>query len=409
MIKKNILVLSSTFPHNENDPVPTFVKDQIIGLKKEFSQLNFCVIAPTTQNIEIEKSEHFEQFRFRYFFKIFTSFERYGLMPSIKRNFLTIFVLPFFFLFQIFFTYKFLKKNKIDLIYAHWVTPQAITALIFKKLFNIPFVFTSHSQDAKVLLKFPVFGRMLVNSILRNCEKFTCVSKSTYNNLKKISSPSNWKEQKSLIYPMGIRDLLFKKTKEEKLSYSLENKDIVFSFIGRFTEKKGVEKLIEDFSELLKDNKNLNLTINGSGELKNVYYSLVKRLGVENNIHISKDFLNVNQLIYLYKNSDFIVIPSIKTYSGDSEGLPVVLLEALYFGNTTISSSESNAGEIIKHGLNGFIYNSNDLDSFKNLVLEILDNQYDLTKVKNNALIEGSKYKQKVASKIYYDHLFSKI
>lgn len=409
MIKKNILVLSSTFPHNENDTIPTFVKDQIIGLKKEYSQLSFCVIAPTTHNIGIEKSEYFEQYRYRYFFKNFKAFEKYGLMPSIRRNFLTIFVIPFFIFFQIFFTYKFIKKNKIDLIYAHWVTPQAITALVFKKFFNIPFIFTSHSQDANVLLKIPIFGRILINSILRNCENFSCVSKATYYILKNISTPNNWNEQKSLIYPMGIRDSLFENTKEEKLSYSLKNNDKVFSFIGRFTEKKGVEKLIKDFSELLKDNKNLFLTLNGSGELKNVYFSLIKSLGVENNIHISKDFLNVNQLKHIYKNSDFIVIPSIKTNSGDTEGLPVVLLEALYFGNTTISSAESNAGEIIKHGFNGFIYDTNEIDSFKNLVIKILDNQFDLIKVKNNALIEGNKYKQKVASKIYFEHLFSNI
>ena len=101
---------------------------------------------------------------------------------------------------------------------------------------------------------------------------------------------------------------------------------------------------------------NITFLINGSGELKNKYLSLIKKLGVEKNILISENYLNINNLKFIYKNSNFIIIPSIKLRSGDTEGLPVVLLEALYFGKVTISSNDSNSGEIITNEKNGFIY-----------------------------------------------------
>ena len=112
---------------------------------------------------------------------------------------------------------------------------------------------------------------------------------------------------------------------------------------------------------------------------------------------------------FIYKNSNFIIIPSIKLRSGDTEGLPVVLLEALYFGKITISSNESNSGEIITNEKNGFIYDSKIEDSFKLLIQRILKNDFPIREIEKQAEIEGKNYISNNVSKIYYQHLFAKI
>ena len=45
---KKIMVLTSTFPKNDKDEVPSFVKDQIVNLSKEYKFLDFTVVAPET-------------------------------------------------------------------------------------------------------------------------------------------------------------------------------------------------------------------------------------------------------------------------------------------------------------------------------------------------------------------------
>ena len=115
---------------------------------------------------------------------------------------------------------------------------------------------------------------------------------------------------------MGIRDYLFDEINEEKPSHFINKENIVFSFIGRFTEIKGVENTIIEFSKLIKEYNNITFLINGSGELKNKYLSLIKKLGVEKNILISENYLNINNLKFIYKNSNFIIIPSIKAAVG---------------------------------------------------------------------------------------------
>ena len=58
--KKKILVLSSNFPKNDKDEVPTFVKDQIINLKKEYDFLDFTVVVQETNDgVASDQSEYF--------------------------------------------------------------------------------------------------------------------------------------------------------------------------------------------------------------------------------------------------------------------------------------------------------------------------------------------------------------
>ena len=65
--KKDISTLIN-FSKNENDTVPTFVKDQIINLKKEYEFLDFTVVVPETNDgTEPVKTKYFEEIRYHYF------------------------------------------------------------------------------------------------------------------------------------------------------------------------------------------------------------------------------------------------------------------------------------------------------------------------------------------------------
>jgi len=48
---KNILMLASTFPLSENDPVPSFVRDQIELIKYFYPNLNFFVVSPSNNRL----------------------------------------------------------------------------------------------------------------------------------------------------------------------------------------------------------------------------------------------------------------------------------------------------------------------------------------------------------------------
>ena len=403
---KNILVLASTFPINEQDEVPSFVKDLIVSLKIHDSDISFTVISASYGENQPEAHDKFKQLRYRYFIKRFENLTKRGILPTVKKNILYFFVIPFFIVFQIIFTIKSIKKIKPDLVYAHWVMPQGLTAIIIKKIFKIPYVFTTHANDAEILGKIPYLGKKILNSIVANSESFTSVSNNTEVKLKKFIKQSNWNESKSLVFPMPIKNNIFEESEESKINGIVKNEKIKFTYIGRFAEKKGVEKLITSFSEILKKKNNVELIICGSGYLKNDYENLIKSLNIQESVTISEGFLNPSELKFVYNVSNFIVIPSVVTKKGDVEGLPVVLLESLYFGKVIIASTESNAQEIITHKEDGFIFSSNIEKDLERLMKEIVEEKYDLKEIEVKARKKGGEYISENTAKIYYEHLF---
>src|SRR5690606_29007499 len=100
----HILVVASTFPTKDNDPVPAFVKDQVIAIKKARPQLKFAVLAPHDARLKTEsfkKHPEYDEYRFHYFWP--RSLERLtgrGIMPALQSNKLSYLLVPFFLIFE---------------------------------------------------------------------------------------------------------------------------------------------------------------------------------------------------------------------------------------------------------------------------------------------------------------------
>lgn len=402
-----ILVLTSTFPKGPNDKVPSFVQDQIITMKKEYNFLNFFVLAPDNSSKERpEKNRYYIEFRYQYFIKYFQKLNENGLMSAVRGNYLNLIILPFYLILQLLFTLKLALKLKPDYIYAHFVTPQAITALLVSKLLKIEFVFSTHAHDAMILLRIPIIGKLILNLIVKNAKSFSSDTKVIEDKLKDSIKEKYWSENKSFISPMGINFDKFESADEEYLD-QINNNQITISFIGRFAEKKGVEKLILSFAEIIKTNPDVQLLIIGVGSLQKKYERLIMKNGLMNKAKIINIFNDIPKLKYVYGNSQIIVIPSIIKKNGDMEGIPVVLLEALSFGNIVVASDDSNAGVVIKDGVNGFIYSNSKKDDLEKTILKVINiSEKEKNSIAKKALETSNNYSWGELSKLYFTKFF---
>lgn len=97
------------------------------------------------------------------------------------------------------------------------------------------------------------------------------------------------------------------------------NEKLVIGNVGRFSEQKNHEFLIDIFNEIHKKNKMSTLMLIGKGEKEELIRKKVKELGLENYVIFMGFCDNVNELMWAM---DIFLMPSLH------EGLPVVGIEA---------------------------------------------------------------------------------
>src|SRR5262249_29928819 len=157
---KNVLIVASTFPASPTDPVPAFVRDQINALKKAYPDMTFSVLAPhdaRSHTKSFTEHETYDEYRFHYFWPFRAEkLAGRGIVPALKQNPFNYLLVPFLFVCEFFTLWRLCRRLRPDVIYAHWFTPQGITAGMVSRLAKIPFVYTSHSSDVAFLRKVPL-------------------------------------------------------------------------------------------------------------------------------------------------------------------------------------------------------------------------------------------------------------
>lgn len=156
----------------------------------------------------------------------------------------------------------------------------------------------------------------------------------------------------------------------------------VLGHVGRFTEQKNHQFIIDVFHEYLRCNENAFLILIGDGERKEKIAEKVKRLGIEKNVVFCGNVNNVNEYL---SSMDIMLFPSLY------EGLPFTLIEAQAAGLPILASdSISNKVKIT------------DLVNFKSLKDDLVDWVDTLMSLNNmSAEIEREKYFEIVKSTKY--------
>jgi len=124
--------------------------------------------------------------------------------------------------------------------------------------------------------------------------------------------------------------------------------------VGRFARTKGFDVLLKA-CKLLKDRGvAFKLTLVGAGFQGPTLQRLRKRLGLEDCVDMP-GFLPHDQLTYLLKNHDMLVVPSVVHSTGDRDGIPNVIMEALSHRLPVVATDVCGIPEVIRHGETGLV------------------------------------------------------
>jgi len=362
MIKKtSVLVLTTSFPLDSTIAVGIHVIEKCRHLVK--NGINVKVIAPHhTGGKRKEVIDGIAIRRFIYFFP--TRWQRLaygaGIPTNIKNSLLAKIQLPLFLLLFIFSAAKEIKHYSI--IHCHWAIA-GLVGVIVGKLFKKKVVLMMHGAEVFVLGKNPV-----LKFVLKNADYL--ISNSTFTERKTLE-----------VYPVPNHQVISpgvdikrfypqKKIPNLRKIINISEEDIFILAIGKFIPRKGFEYLIKAFNNIVNQRKitNIKLRIRGRGPLKKKYETMIKEYGLNSCISFL-GYIKDEEIPSYYTEADIFVLPSIVDDRGDTEGLGVVLLEALACHTPCIATRVGGITDIIKDGINGFLIEQKD---FKGLVQRIL-------------------------------------
>ena len=190
---------------------------------------------------------------------------------------------------------------------------------------------------------------------------------------------------KIVLLPNMLSDLPDKKT-------DLKNTD--FLSVSRLDEGKRIDEIIKIFSKI--DNKNSNLYIIGDGKEFNKLNELVCELKLNKRVHML-GYLNKDDIEkYMLKSSVFLM-------ASISEGLPMVLLEAMSYGIPCVAyETDSGTSDIIDNDKNGYIIkNRNEKEYIEKINILISDSK-KLKEFSTNAIEKAKVFSKEEILKIWY-------
>ena len=359
-----VLMLCSSYPRYAADSASIFLRHLALALSRGGADIQ--VLAPDHSLVNKSSLDPaIRLFHFRYFPRRWQTLAYgSGILPNLRQNPWRWFQVPFF-LFSMFFVLLLLcRRNRPDIIHAHWILPQGLIAICVGKILNIPVVTTAHGGDA-----FSLRGGILASLkrfTLRHSRAWTANTRTTAAEVEKLGELSAPR-----IVPMGV-DIEQFRGPDTRVSEVTTHKKFVILFVGRLVEKKGVADLIKAFASLPANQLSAaELRIIGDGTERSSLETLAKALNIDSRVcflgRMPHDALPAH-----YARADLFVAPSIIDRSGDTEGQGVVLIEAMSSGLPIIAYKTGGIQDVINHGETGFLITPRDIQGLGNAIETLL-------------------------------------
>ena len=245
--------------------------------------------------------------------------------------------------------------------------------LIIYLITSLPLIlFCFYKYETKLILrisglpKMNFFRKIFWRIASNNIYKITCPTNDTYKDMSKFK----FLKDKLLVLSdpvININDINISKKNTPKLNdkiLDIVNNKNFFLSIGRFTKQKNFLFYLRCIPEILKLDKNLFFLFIGSGEEKNLFLNLSRKLNIVDRVFVIDYTNNVH---FFMKKSKAFVLTSLWEDPG------FVLVEAGYNNCQVISSNCPNGPLEIIGNNGGYLFESNSKDSFINIVKSYLN------------------------------------
>jgi glycosyltransferase involved in cell wall biosynthesis len=225
-----------------------------------------------------------------------------------------------------------LARRKVNGIHGYFAHQPAEVAEAAAQMLDLPFGFSIHARD---------FRKVMPAVLARRANAAACVvacNTDVARDLRALGPEVH-------LLPHGVDLQRFRPRA------SRSNGVLRLLAVGRLVEKKGFHFLIAALAGFTVP---FTLTIAGDGPERERLRQLIILNNLENHV-VFHGAVTHSELPQIYAEADVVVVPSIQDGSGDRDGLPNVVLEAMASARAVVASDIGAIASAISDNENGLL------------------------------------------------------
>jgi len=323
-----LLVLASTYPAHIGDGTPQFVRD--LAMVEGLSYQTTVLVPSVPGGARREADGVLDVRRFRYFPRRWEDLADGAILENLRaRRSRWAQVLPLF-VAEVLAIRRAARAARPDVIHVHWLIPQGLAACIAAP--NVPKLVTTLGGDVYGLRD--RVSRRLIRVVLKNADAVTTMNSDMRDRLLELGADPDT----TVVLPMGADVIGIR-----PLAAAAVRRPGQILFVGRLVEKKGVSVLLAALRLLNETGYDLHLV--GDGPLRSQLTSESSGLSASFVGALEREALAAE-----YGAASIAVFPSVAAASGDQDGLPVALLEAMSTGCAIVASDLPGLRDAVEDG-----------------------------------------------------------
>lgn len=238
------------------------------------------------------------------------------------------------------------REGRPDLLHGHWLHPHGLAAAVAGRLLGRPVVLTAHGSDVARLAgpAHAAYYRRAMRAAVGHARATICVSRAIADVLPELGAPPG----RLHVIPNGV-DLERFRPRDRAACRSelgVDPAGRLLVFAGNLVPLKQVDRLLRALAAL--PDRAVRAAIIGEGPEEPALRALATGLGLADRVRFAGRRPHAEVPLWLAA-ADLAVLPSA------SEGMPLVIPEALASGTPVVASRVGGVPECLEDGVTGVL------------------------------------------------------
>jgi len=337
-----ILHVVTAFPRSPDDVIVPWLVELLKRLRTAGHEVE--VLSSSYRGAPDQVVSGIPVHRFRYFPRRWERLTHEEAAPDrLRRGFLYRVMAVCFVAAGMVAAWRLCRRQRYDVIHVHWPFPLALFGWAAQRARPAALVTTFYGVELRWVKTAMPFLRGFLKWAARRSDRVVAISSYTADEVRELA-------------PVPIEVIPYTTSlppPARRADQRAAGAPFTVLFVGRLVERKGVSHLVDAVSLLL-PRVDVRLVIVGDGPERARIEARIREKRLDGRVAV-RGRVSEAELQDAYAAADAFVLPAVVDRRGDTEGLGVVLLEAMNHRVPVIASAIGGITDIVEDGVSGLL------------------------------------------------------